>query len=247
MELVERVIVWWQSGGYRWPACLPAVTCLIRSLSSSPDWHRTAKWLLLIKGMQLLFARQSISASSPVIFLMISVFRLDHDSKTPYINNGDWVRLKFGWDRLWPWRGSTQTNCFRAGAVLGLSSQEVVGRMWWDLAHPADQHSLKEVLSQVLKVKEQSFTVNCRLGHKNGEYIPFSVSAYKFLNPYSDEFEYVVATHSLTTRFFQTLLHWKSFQFQNMMYRVFRNSVPPPRSSTQGINKCARYVILKVT
>ncbi len=39
--------------------------------------------------------------------------------------------------------------------------------------------------------------MTCRLRLKSGDCAVFSVGAYKFLNPYSDEFEYVVATHSI--------------------------------------------------
>lgn len=53
---------------------------------------------------------------------------------------------------------------------------------------------------QVMKLKEQQVTVQVRLRTKAGDFLPFSITAYKFLNPYSEEFEYVVASHTHVSR-----------------------------------------------
>lgn len=43
----------------------------------------------------------------------------------------------------------------------------------------------------------QPITLNLHLKASNGEYIAFKTSANAFCNPYSDEFEFIVCTHSL--------------------------------------------------
>uniref|UniRef100_A0A915K3F9 PAS domain-containing protein n=1 Tax=Romanomermis culicivorax TaxID=13658 RepID=A0A915K3F9_ROMCU len=72
------------------------------------------------------------------------------------------------------------------------------------------QHCL--TLPKVLKTKDQQLMVNCRFPAKAipqnsgssiaesstslpAEWVPFQTNAYTFNNPYSDEFEYIVATH----------------------------------------------------
>ena len=74
-----------------------------------------------------------------------------------------------------------------------------MGQYWWELCHISDEGSVKDAFGQVMKLKDHSISVNCRLRLKSGDYLPFNVSAYKFLNPYSEDFEYVVATHTLVS------------------------------------------------
>uniref|UniRef100_A0A8R1HSA5 Aryl hydrocarbon receptor nuclear translocator homolog n=1 Tax=Caenorhabditis japonica TaxID=281687 RepID=A0A8R1HSA5_CAEJA len=82
----------------------------------------------------------------------------------------------------------------RVSDLIGLSSDQLIGRYWWNLAHPADENTLKDGFTALFN--EQPMRVNIRI-RTNTDYVPCTVSAYKFVNPYSEQFEYVVATHQI--------------------------------------------------
>ena len=49
---------------------------------------------------------------------------------------------------------------------------------------------------QLLQIGEQTLTRTYRMQLPGGTVLPLTVNAYKFCNPYNDEFEYLVATHT---------------------------------------------------
>lgn len=59
----------------------------------------------------------------------------------------------------------------------------------------------------------------CRLRSKSAEWIHFRTAAYTFLNPYSEEFEYIIATHTC-------LRYWRKlcvdFSFFGKIFLFFR-------------------------
>ena len=56
---------------------------------------------------------------------------------------------------------------------------------------------MKENFDQVIKLKGQPITMGYRFRAKNNSWIWLRTSAFAFLNPYTDEIEYIVCTNSL--------------------------------------------------
>ena len=56
---------------------------------------------------------------------------------------------------------------------------------------------MKENFEQVIKMKGQPMTMGYRFRAKNNSWIWLRTSAFAFLNPYTDEIEYIVCTNSL--------------------------------------------------
>lgn len=80
--------------------------------------------------------------------------------------------------------------------VLGYTPAELLGKSCYDFFHPEDQSHMKENFEQVLKQKGQMFSVMYRFRSKAREWIWLRTQAYAFLNPYTDEVEYIVCTNS---------------------------------------------------
>ncbi|XP_065355012.1 aryl hydrocarbon receptor nuclear translocator homolog [Calliphora vicina] len=80
--------------------------------------------------------------------------------------------------------------------ILGYTPPELLGKICYDFFHPEDQSHMKESFEQVLKQKGQMFSLMYRARAKSGEYIWLRTQAYAFLNPYTDEVEYIVCTNS---------------------------------------------------
>ena len=56
---------------------------------------------------------------------------------------------------------------------------------------------MKENFDQVIKMKGQPMTMGYRFRAKNNSWIWLRTSAFAFLNPYTDDIEYIVCTNSL--------------------------------------------------
>ncbi|KAL1428265.1 hypothetical protein MTO96_002662 [Rhipicephalus appendiculatus] len=84
----------------------------------------------------------------------------------------------------------------RVTAVLGYQPQELLGKPCFDFFHPEDQGHMKENFEQVLKMKGQVMSVMYRLRAKNREWIWLRTSSFAFLNPYTNDVEYVVCTNT---------------------------------------------------
>uniref|UniRef100_A0A1I8NI81 Aryl hydrocarbon receptor nuclear translocator homolog n=1 Tax=Musca domestica TaxID=7370 RepID=A0A1I8NI81_MUSDO len=80
--------------------------------------------------------------------------------------------------------------------ILGYTPPELLGKICYDFFHPEDQSHMKESFEQVLKQKGQMFSLMYRARAKSGEYVWLRTQAYAFLNPYTDEVEYIVCTNS---------------------------------------------------
>jgi aryl hydrocarbon receptor nuclear translocator len=80
--------------------------------------------------------------------------------------------------------------------VLGYTPTDLLGKSCYDFFHPEDQNHMKENFDQVLKQKGQMFSVMYRFRAKNREWVWLRTQAYAFLNPYTDEVEYIVCTNS---------------------------------------------------
>lgn len=79
--------------------------------------------------------------------------------------------------------------------LLGYKPCELLGKTWSESVHPDDRTEVQNFFEQLLKTKEKTIAINVRFQSKSNDFVPFRTSAYTFTNPYSDEFEYVVASH----------------------------------------------------
>lgn len=88
--------------------------------------------------------------------------------------------------------------------LLGYSPPELLGKISFDFFHPEDVNHMKESFEQVLKLKGQVMSVMYRFRSKSRDWIWLRTSAFAFLNPYTDEVEYIVCTN--------TSAKWECFQ-----------------------------------
>lgn len=84
----------------------------------------------------------------------------------------------------------------RVKNVLDYMPTDLLGKSCYDFFHPDDQSHMKESFDQVLKQKGQMFSLMYRFRSKKCQWIWIRTQAYAFLNPYSDEVEYIVCTNS---------------------------------------------------
>ncbi|XP_037910547.1 aryl hydrocarbon receptor nuclear translocator homolog isoform X3 [Hermetia illucens] len=80
--------------------------------------------------------------------------------------------------------------------ILGYAPTELLGKSCYDFFHVEDHSHMKESFEQVLKQKGQMFSLMYRFRAKNREYVWLRTQAYAFLNPYTDDVEYIVCTNS---------------------------------------------------
>ena len=80
--------------------------------------------------------------------------------------------------------------------ILGYSPTDLLGKSCYDFFHIEDQGHMKESFEQVLKHEGQMFSLMYRFRAKNREWIWLRTQAYAFLNPFSQEVEYIVCTNS---------------------------------------------------
>ena len=80
--------------------------------------------------------------------------------------------------------------------LLGYSPPELLGKVCFEMFHPEDVGHMKESFEQVLKLKGQVMSVMYRFRSKSRDWIWLRTSAFAFLNPYTDEVEYIVCTNT---------------------------------------------------
>lgn len=80
--------------------------------------------------------------------------------------------------------------------LLGYAPQELLGKTCYDFIHNEDQAHMKENFDQVVKMKGQVMNFMYRFRAKSGDWIWLRTNAFAFLNPYTDDIEYVVCTNS---------------------------------------------------
>ncbi|KFD71971.1 hypothetical protein M514_00382, partial [Trichuris suis] len=81
-------------------------------------------------------------------------------------------------------------------AILGYKPHELIGFYWWDKVHPEDQASVRDLFAQVLKLKDHTVCVMNRFRSKYDEWVSLRSSTWTFFNPFSEEFEFVIGTHT---------------------------------------------------
>ncbi|XP_014613541.1 aryl hydrocarbon receptor nuclear translocator homolog isoform X4 [Polistes fuscatus] len=84
----------------------------------------------------------------------------------------------------------------RVGGILGYTPSELLGHKCYQFFHPEDETHMRESFEQVLKLKGQVVSVMYRFRAKNRDWVWLRTSAFAFLNPFSDDVEYIVCTNS---------------------------------------------------
>jgi len=87
----------------------------------------------------------------------------------------------------------------RVTGILGYQPQELLGKTCFDFMHQEDQSHMKDSFEQVLKLKGQVMNVMYRFRSKDMSYVWLRTSAFAFINPYSNEVEYIVCTNTSKT------------------------------------------------
>ncbi|KAI6223816.1 Helix-loop-helix DNA-binding domain protein [Aphelenchoides fujianensis] len=83
----------------------------------------------------------------------------------------------------------------RAVQLLDIRVEDVVGQYIWQCVNAADEAAVRDAFLQMMG-GQQPFQLPCRFNKPQG-FAACSLGAYKFNNPYSEQFEYVVATVQL--------------------------------------------------
>lgn len=84
----------------------------------------------------------------------------------------------------------------RVKNILDYNPTDLLGKSCYEYFHPDDQSHMKESFDQVLKQKGQMFSLMYRFRSRKCQWVWLRTQAYAFLNPYSDEVEYIVCTNS---------------------------------------------------
>eukprot|EP00096_Caligus_rogercresseyi_P005598 TRINITY_DN2152_c0_g1_i1.p1 TRINITY_DN2152_c0_g1~~TRINITY_DN2152_c0_g1_i1.p1 ORF type:complete len:640 (+),score=256.56 TRINITY_DN2152_c0_g1_i1:822-2741(+) len=88
----------------------------------------------------------------------------------------------------------------RVLGLLGYAPGELLGKTCFDYIHSEDQVHMKESFDQVGKMKGQVMNFMYRFRSKAGDWNWLRTSAFAFLNPYTDDIEYIVCTNSTATK-----------------------------------------------
>ncbi|XP_054747469.1 aryl hydrocarbon receptor nuclear translocator homolog [Anastrepha obliqua] len=90
--------------------------------------------------------------------------------------------------------------------VLGYTPTDLLGKICYDFCHAEDQMNVKDSFDQVLKQKG-NFSLMYRTRAKSGEYVWIRTHANAFLNPYTEEVEYIVCTNSSAKTLHSSVAH----------------------------------------
>lgn len=84
----------------------------------------------------------------------------------------------------------------RVTAILGYQPQELLGKSCFDFFHPDDLPHMKDNFDQAVKSKGQVIPAMYRFRARNNDWIYLRKSSFAFLNPYSNDIEYIVCTNT---------------------------------------------------
>lgn len=85
----------------------------------------------------------------------------------------------------------------RVTAILGYQPQELLGKSCYDFVHPDELAAMKDHCDTVIKQKGQVYVTQYRFRARSGEWVGLRKSSFAFLNPYSNDIEYIVSTNTL--------------------------------------------------
>lgn len=88
----------------------------------------------------------------------------------------------------------------RVSNVLGYKPQDLLGRSCFDYFHPDDLAHMRENFDQVVNLRGQVISVLYRFRTKDNDWAQLKTQSYAFLNPYTNDVEYIVCTNTLANR-----------------------------------------------
>ncbi|XP_043483669.1 aryl hydrocarbon receptor nuclear translocator homolog isoform X2 [Leptopilina heterotoma] len=89
----------------------------------------------------------------------------------------------------------------RVGGILGYSPSELLGHPCYEFFHPDDLPHMRGNFEEVIKMKGQVYAWNYRFRAKNRDWVFLRTSAYSFVNPFTNDVEYIVCTNQLLKHF----------------------------------------------
>lgn len=88
----------------------------------------------------------------------------------------------------------------RVNNVVGYKPQELLGRLCFDYIHPEDVNLVRENFEQTINLRGQTTSTIYRFRTKDNDWAQLKTQSYAFLNPYTNEVEYIVCTNTLANR-----------------------------------------------
>lgn len=88
----------------------------------------------------------------------------------------------------------------RVSNVLGYVPEDLIGRSCFDYFHPDDVTHMHENFDQVVNLRGQVISVSYRFRTKDNDWAQLKTQSYAFLNPWSNEVEYIICTNTLANR-----------------------------------------------
>lgn len=88
----------------------------------------------------------------------------------------------------------------RVNNVLGFKPQDLLGRSCFDFFHPDDVAHMRENFEQVVNLRGQVVSIMYRFRTKDNDWVQMKSQSYAFLNPYTNDVEYIVCTNTLANR-----------------------------------------------
>uniref|UniRef100_A0A6G1S8Z7 Aryl hydrocarbon receptor nuclear translocator homolog n=1 Tax=Aceria tosichella TaxID=561515 RepID=A0A6G1S8Z7_9ACAR len=88
----------------------------------------------------------------------------------------------------------------RVANVLGYKPQELLGRLCFEYLHPDDVNHVRENFEQTINLRGQTTSTMYRFKTKDNDWAQLKTQSYAFLNPYTNDVEYVVCTNTLANR-----------------------------------------------
>ncbi|XP_044008920.1 aryl hydrocarbon receptor nuclear translocator homolog isoform X3 [Aphidius gifuensis] len=85
----------------------------------------------------------------------------------------------------------------RVGGILGYTPSDLLGHQCYEFFHQEDLPHMRDSFDQVLKLKGQVISAVYRFRSKNRDWVWLRTSAFAFLNPCSQDVEYIVCTNSI--------------------------------------------------
>lgn len=80
----------------------------------------------------------------------------------------------------------------RVTAALGYTTVELLGKSFFDFFYHDDRRFIKETFKFIPTLKGKSMTVTYRFWSKSGYWVWLRINIYTFVNPYSNEMEYII-------------------------------------------------------
>ena len=81
--------------------------------------------------------------------------------------------------------------------VLGWMPQELLGKNFiHEFVDPESRAELSAAWDAVMMQKSQQAVYNCKVRSQSGQVIPLNINIEAFLNPYSEEMEFIICTHT---------------------------------------------------